>query len=244
MTPFTDLTKSELLLFSEVLFKLGASACCGKTLRAAVLGDITRLLRADFGSSYVWDAGKHASRDGVTWNIAPAVSAAYDNQWQYQENLTTVLRQRQVATTVSEVMPRQRFINTAFYGDYLRPNDMADGINIFFVRDGHDIGDLRLWRAHDQPLFGEREKHLLATLQYYFLRSLPGEADSEQQLTLREQEVVNLISKGMNDKEVARLLDIGFTTVRSHIKNALRKSGSANRAELAARYGHHHSQWQ
>ena len=32
------------------------------------------------------------------------------------------------------------------------------GINIYFVRNGVDIGDLRIWRAQDAEMFGEREK--------------------------------------------------------------------------------------
>ncbi|WP_436278791.1 LuxR C-terminal-related transcriptional regulator [Pseudomonas juntendi] len=35
--------------------------------------------------------------------------------------------------------------------------------------------------------------------------------------------------------EIARLMGIGFTTVRTHLKNAMHKTGASNRTELAVR---------
>jgi DNA-binding CsgD family transcriptional regulator len=39
---------------------------------------------------------------------------------------------------------------------------------------------------------------------------------------------------GCTDRDIARILGIGFGTVRTHITNAMSKTGCANRAELAA----------
>jgi len=53
-------------------------------------------------------------------------------------------------------------------------------------------------------------------------------------LTPREREVAALVARGCTDRDIARILGIGFGTVRTHITNAMSKSGCANRAELAA----------
>ena len=53
-------------------------------------------------------------------------------------------------------------------------------------------------------------------------------------LTPREQEVAGLVARGCTDRDIARVLGIGFGTVRTHLTNAMHKSGCANRAELAA----------
>jgi len=42
-----------------------------------------------------------------------------------------------------------------------------------------------------------------------------------------------LVTKGLSDKQVANLLEIGFTTVRTHLKNAMQKMGCHNRTEMA-----------
>jgi DNA-binding NarL/FixJ family response regulator len=53
-------------------------------------------------------------------------------------------------------------------------------------------------------------------------------------LTPRESEVAGLVARGCTDRDIARILGIGFGTVRNHVTNAMAKSGCANRAELAA----------
>jgi DNA-binding CsgD family transcriptional regulator len=53
-------------------------------------------------------------------------------------------------------------------------------------------------------------------------------------LTPRENEVVALVARGCTDRDIARVLGIGFGTVRTHLTNAMAKSGCSNRAELAA----------
>jgi len=52
-------------------------------------------------------------------------------------------------------------------------------------------------------------------------------------LTLRELEVAGMVAGGASDKEVARELGIGFTTVRTHLKNVMAKLDCRNRTELA-----------
>jgi DNA-binding CsgD family transcriptional regulator len=53
-------------------------------------------------------------------------------------------------------------------------------------------------------------------------------------LTPRESDVAALVARGCTDRDIARILGIGFGTVRTHITNAMSKTGCSNRAELAA----------
>lgn len=55
-------------------------------------------------------------------------------------------------------------------------------------------------------------------------------------LTNREQEVLNLISRGCLDKEIAHLLDISIWTVHNHLKNIYDKLGVHNRTEAVLKY--------
>ncbi len=52
-------------------------------------------------------------------------------------------------------------------------------------------------------------------------------------LTHREHEVVNLIARGMSNKEIARELNIALHTVKSHVHNTLEKLALHSRLELA-----------
>jgi DNA-binding NarL/FixJ family response regulator len=53
-------------------------------------------------------------------------------------------------------------------------------------------------------------------------------------LTRREHEVVDLIARGMSNKEIARELNIALHTVKSHVHNTLEKLALHTRLELAS----------
>jgi len=54
-------------------------------------------------------------------------------------------------------------------------------------------------------------------------------------LTTREAEVLTLVSKGLNSKEIAGILGVSESTVRTHVEHARAKFGAASRAEAVAR---------
>ena len=53
------------------------------------------------------------------------------------------------------------------------------------------------------------------------------------ELTTREQEVLDLIAQGLSDKEIAAALSISLYTVKSHVRNILAKLHVNNRREAA-----------
>jgi PAS domain S-box-containing protein len=53
-------------------------------------------------------------------------------------------------------------------------------------------------------------------------------------LTPREDEIVRLIALGRTNNEIAANLHVSPETVRSHIRNAMEKTGARNRAHLVA----------
>ncbi|NNP69947.1 helix-turn-helix transcriptional regulator [Acinetobacter sp. Ac_5812] len=228
-----DLSSSEFGLLSEILWKLG-SGKGQQSLRETVLVDIATLLRADFAASYIWDAKQHVSKQAIMWQIDPKAILEYERIWQHHDPITSQLRERQQATFVNEIISLSELKRTDYYNEFLRPYGLYHGLNIYFVRDGIDLGDLRIWRAQDSLMFSEREKRILNLLEPYMTRALPMDLSTQYDLTQREQEVVMLVCKGLSDKHVANLLDIGFTTVRTHLKNAMKKIGCHNRTEMAS----------
>lgn len=64
--------------------------------------------------------------------------------------------------------------------------------------------------------------------------------DTASELTLREQQTLNLIVQGMSNKLIARELGISDGTVKVYVKNLLRKLNLHSRLELAA-WAHNHS---
>ena len=66
--------------------------------------------------------------------------------------------------------------------------------------------------------------------------SLPrGQRESE--LTPRQRQIVDLIAKGANDREIADALRISPSTVHKHVQNALKRTNTKTRSHLAAAVG-------
>jgi two-component system, NarL family, nitrate/nitrite response regulator NarL len=54
-------------------------------------------------------------------------------------------------------------------------------------------------------------------------------------LTPREREVLRMLARGLDNREVGRQLGIGYATVRSHVRKVLEKIGARTRLEAVVR---------
>jgi len=229
-----DITRNELKLFGEIVGRL-ASLPPTADVRVSIFGDIVRLVRADFGASYVWQSATGRSDHAVNHNMDPANLRRYETYFQFRDPMTAALRHRRTATLVDDVIPRAALERTEFYNDFLARDGLHHGINMFVFDGGRDLGDLRIWRSRHRPDFDQREIDILDALEP-FLRAALVRMNREPagDLTPRERQIATLVARGYRDRDIARMLGIGFGTVRTHLNKALDKCGCANRAELAA----------
>ncbi len=231
-----DITSSELALFGDIVGRL-ASLPPTADVRVSVFGDIVRLLRADFGASYVWHTATGESEHPVNHNMDPANLRRYGEWFQYRDPMTAELRRRRRATLVDAVIPRRALERTEFYNDFLARDGLHHGINLFvFDAEGRrDLGDLRIWRSRHRPDFEGRDLAILDALCPFLRAALQrGHPAAIGALTARERQVATLVAQGRRDRDIAHRLGIGFGTVRTHLNRAMEKLDCANRAELAA----------
>ncbi len=131
-----------------------------------------------------------------------------------------------VMLTVS--MDRRDLLGAVRHGAYgYLTKDLSGEALLRAVR-GIRVGDLPMSRAH------------AATVVEHLARSSGGAASEgdrvEELLSLREGEVLRLLSDGLTDREIAEALAISPRTVESHVSSLLGKLGVRNRAEAAQRY--------
>jgi PAS domain S-box-containing protein len=90
---------------------------------------------------------------------------------------------------------------------------------------------------------GDRWLALIVTLSARFRPDGPellGAAEvacpngTQSKLTNREREVVQLVALGSSTRRIAADLDLSFETVRTHVRNAMAKTGARTRAQLVA----------
>lgn len=69
-------------------------------------------------------------------------------------------------------------------------------------------------------------------IDFSIVKLLPQSRPNYEELTLREQDVVKLISDGLRNKEIAEKLNISIVTVKSHLTNIYRKLDVPNRTSM------------
>lgn len=64
-------------------------------------------------------------------------------------------------------------------------------------------------------------------------RATPPLATEKTDLTDRERDVLELLAEGESNADIAHRLNVGITTVKTHVANIMTKTGSRNRILLA-----------
>jgi len=63
---------------------------------------------------------------------------------------------------------------------------------------------------------------------------VPDQLEDHVTLSTREREVLHLVASGARNRDIAAQLGVSDNTVKFHVSNLLRKTGTATRSELAA----------
>lgn len=203
--------------------------------RPAVLGLVSQLLRADYTSSFIWDDNSQRSNRRHSINMSEQLLIEYDQHHHKYDLVTPTMHRVGHAANVDSAIERSTLLNSQFYFDFLKPAGMYHGINVYFKDNNRDVGDLRIWRGAGDPPFADREERILRELTPYFVKSLATQK-TDVKLSQRELDVARLVANGASDKQVAQVLGISFTTVRTHLNNAMNKFQCTNRTQLARHF--------
>lgn len=229
-----DVTSDELWLLADTVHTLADRSLT--EVRQFVAERLHSLMRAEQFASFVWKADKSRYDDPVVINQSEENIRRYAAWYQYRDPVTPRMRRSGRASIVADVIAPRRLEATEFYNDFLRRDGLYHGVNLFLRDSDAELADFRIWRSRKRPAFAERETILLDLLAPYIKQALLRERETGlDALTSRERDVARLIGRGCTDREIASLLGIGFSTVRTHLGRCLEKLGCSNRAELAAR---------
>lgn len=228
-----DMSAQETRIFANIIGAL-SSGNSHFDVREEVFPDILKLLRGDVLASFEWDRRSNSYGKAFIINQDPENVERYHKWFQYRDPMTDKLRRLRRAAHVEEVISKRDLSRTEFYSDFLSRDGMKHGVNLFMQASGRELADLRVWRFGNRPDFSEREIDLLTIIAPFVRRALSTNPEvSLDRLTDRERDVALLVARGCLDKDIARVLGIGFATVRTHVGNCLAKLQCSNRAELA-----------
>jgi len=153
------------------------------------------------------------------------------------------MKRYEVAVRATDVLKHEALRKTEFFNDFLDPDGLYWGVNLYAWHQGRNLGDMRIWRDRRRENFTDDDLRMLDMIQPAFISALArarthsGMTKTSSTLIIklspREQEAAQLAAQGLSDKEIARRLNISATTVRTHLEHAFRKTGASNRAGLA-----------
>ncbi|MFW0888659.1 UNVERIFIED_CONTAM: helix-turn-helix transcriptional regulator [Pseudomonas sp. JL1] len=134
-------------------------------------------------------------------------------------------------------MARQPIRDSHRYRHFLQRYDVVDVVEVFAHRGSRPQAAISLLRTAEQGVFTSEQLTQLAALQTLLqlaVANLPPQDDSLSSLTPKERQIALLLRQGVSNKELARELDVGLPTVKTHLINLFRKTGVSNRTELVS----------
>ncbi len=207
-----------------------------RAIRTHTGQQLLRILKADHYASFAWRDAACSFDDTIVLNMDADNIAAYTSYFQFRDPITALLQQRRVPTVVSDVMPQRELMKTEFFNDFLARDGLHHGVNLYVHERGITIGDMRIWRSRHREAFDQTTLLVLSIVQPAFTaalkRACPPASMPARALSQREQAISLCICRGLCDKQIARELGIGFSTVRTHLARIFDKLGVRSRTQL------------
>lgn len=231
-----------------------AEATHGDALREALALPMLELLGCDQYVSMVWDATTERFGRFTALNMSADSLRDWDAHYRFVDPLTFPMMKLRRPTVATQVLRQHELMKSEFFCDFLRPERMHWGVNVYFYDRETCVGDMRIWRKRERGNLEPNEVALLRMVEPAIAAAL-GRLHWEQNarpalcaaeraedvlmrsagLSRREAEVAWLVACGCPDKQIARRLAVQYPTVRFHLANVFRKLQTDNRVALASR---------
>jgi DNA-binding CsgD family transcriptional regulator len=232
------------------LAQVAAGAVESDQLREAIGVPLLDLLGSDTYASMVWNRSARRFRRTVSVDMDVQRLKQWQDYYRLVDPLTMRFMQRREPTVATQLMARRDLLSCEFFSDFLRPQNMHWGINVFFYDEGECLGDLRIWRSLRKGDFGDHDLEMLRLVEPVILAALVRLHRTERRetatdfvtasteltstLSPRQIEVAQLLRLGATDKEISRALGISYATVRFHVGHVMRKLQAVNRTAVAS----------
>ncbi|GLZ85589.1 helix-turn-helix transcriptional regulator [Metapseudomonas resinovorans] len=149
--------------------------------------------------------------------------------------------ERRAVVPLREAMARQARDSQRIYQGFLARHGIRDVVEVIAHDHQRPVVGISLLRTGKLSPFDAEELQRLDGLRGLLdlaVRQLPEaspESGALAAFTPREQEIALLLREGLCNKDLARQLDLGLATVKTHLIHLFRKTGARSRTELVRR---------
>jgi DNA-binding CsgD family transcriptional regulator len=216
-------------------------------LKFATLTWLCSALKSPAGVFYLVDGDLRQSHF-ITYNADPSYHQRYVNGLYQLDPLHPRYfpGARQRVITLSDALPTSRRAGSEYFHTFLAPQGIRDIVEIFFRREDRIVAGISLLKfGSSAPVAGDDLKLVCTVhplIEDYLgavLSTIPhGGTEGHVQryaLTDRERVTLSLVQEGLSNKEIARRLGITVSTVKTHIRSILTKTGTTRRATLLSK---------
>lgn len=155
------------------------------------------------------------------------------------------------ALRMSDLISARSYHELPIFREYFAPGGVDHMIDLGLPTQAGRHRSFLLFREHGSPDFSERDRAVLETLRPH-LQGLEARAtlrrrlaagredgsrdpvtadraDRHAKLTVREQEIVDLVGRGLTNAQIAAELWVAPSTVKKHLENVYEKLGVSRR---------------
>lgn len=134
-------------------------------------------------------------------------------------------------------LPSTQFVMLTVYedADVIFKSLLAGAVG-YLLKGRSGLGAQVLEAVRDAARGGSPLNSLIARKIVQYFHHQPGHTKSEQPLSTREQEVLELLSKGLPYKEIAGVLGVNIETVRKHCHHIYEKLQVSSRTEAVVKF--------
>ncbi|MGD2198761.1 response regulator transcription factor [Lysinibacillus fusiformis] len=122
---------------------------------------------------------------------------------------------------------------------FLRENSYEDEMALYLKVDDRHVAVIGFLRKIGEKLFNEKDVLMLVYLkrniENMYALHLHLQPPILFEMTAREREVLNFVSKGLKNIEIAQQLIVSENTIKKHLQNLYRKFQVTNRTQLLAK---------
>jgi len=188
-----------------------------------------------------WVSARGTTAEYFTWQISIAdVERARDHAPEFGPMIERSLRQGPLLELGLSGAARRR---SGIWNEVFRPLGITSVIAASLGGEPRPLTLLTLCRDGHPSAFDDRGAEAVHALTPVLELGEDLAASREQSattppsgLTRREHEIVALVARGLTNDDIARILHISKNTVRNRLAAALERTGTSNRAEIAARF--------
>ncbi|WP_342244278.1 helix-turn-helix transcriptional regulator [Pseudomonas sp. OTU5201] len=148
------------------------------------------------------------------------------------------LDERRPVVPLRDAMARQADASRRIYQGFLARHGIRDVVEVIAHDQQRPVVGISLLRTGELAPFDAADLQRLDGLRSLLdlaVRQIPAYPTPDRAplegMTPREQEIALLLRGGLSNKDLARQLDLGLATVKTHLIHLFRKSGARSRTE-------------